>query len=281
MVNLYKFDKKFIESIKDLYIKSSFTDHLILASNYSYIYNTQKLNVKQNYLYLKWNAESAGNILNLVSSATKMTKIENTENNTSFYRIFNTRYAQYLKSDIELRYGYRSNKYNSIVTRGFLGIGMPYGNFDILPFEKKYFTGGANGIRAWQVRSLGPGTFKDSLFAYPNQSADIKLEVNLEYRYSLIGFLEGALFIDAGNIWAINKKDNRSGAIFKFDEFYRQIAVGTGTGFRFDFNYFIFRLDLGVKLRDPSQMEHKGWIIGTRPLIRDDFTLSFAIGYPF
>jgi outer membrane protein assembly factor BamA len=96
-----------------------------------------------------------------------------------------------------------------------------------------------------------------------------------------MSFLEGALFLDAGNIWAINEKDNREGALFKFNRFYKQIAIGTGTGVRFDLNYFILRIDLGMKMRDPAQDEGKGWIIGVRPLVRDDFYLSFAIGYPF
>ena len=285
MVNLYRFDPQFIDYIKDLYIKSSFTDHLIFAMNYSFIRNTQKLNVKKNYSYLRFNVESAGNLLGYLSSVTGRPKVHITDTTgfriTSYYKIFNTRFAQYLKSDMEFRYGYVIDKYNSLVGRAFLGIGFPYGNFDVLPFEKKYFTGGANGIRAWQVRSLGPGTYSAPPDAYPNQSSDIKLEANLEYRFNLIGFLEGAFFLDAGNIWAINEKDNRPGSQFKFNKFFNQIAFGTGTGFRFDFNYFIFRLDIGMKLRDPSQELGNGWIIGNRSLTSDDFNLSFAIGYPF
>ena len=285
MVHIYKFDADFIEKIKDLYIKSSFTDHLIMAMNYSFVYNTQKLNVKQNYTYLRFNVESAGNLLYLLSSVSNQAKFQSVDSlgqvEASYYRLFNTRYAQYIKSDIEFRHGYTFDKYNIIVTRAFIGAGLPYGNFDVLPFEKKYFTGGANGIRAWQVRSLGPGTYEAPEDAYPNQSSDIKIEANIEYRFKLVSFLEGALFFDAGNIWAINKKDNRSGAQFAFDQFYKQFALGTGTGFRFDFSYFIFRLDLGMKLRQPKAKFGDGWIIGNRPYNIDDFTLSFAIGYPF
>ena len=285
MVNLFKFDPDFIDLIRDLYIKSSFTDHLILAMNYSFIYNTQQLNTKQNYSFLKFNVESAGNLLSLLSSVTNQPKVQPVDTlglgSTEFYRIFNTRFAQYLKSDLEFRYGYTIDKYNAVVARAFLGVGFPYENFDVLPFEKKYFTGGANGIRAWQVRALGPGTYKAPAGAYPNQSGDIKLEANLEYRFKLVGFLDGAIFLDAGNIWAINEKDNRPGALFQINKFYKQLAFGTGTGFRFDFTYFIFRLDLGMKLRDPAQELNNGWIVGTRPLTSKDFVLSFAIGYPF
>ena len=285
MVNLYQFDPEFISIIRDLYIKSSFTDHLIFATNYSFVYNTQNISTKNNYTYWKFNAESAGNLAYLFSKITNKEKVQVTDTVglglSEFYRVFNTRFAQYLKADLEFRYGYIIDRYNAVVTRAFVGIGFPYGNFDVLPFEKKYFTGGANGIRAWQVRSLGPGTYDAPENAYPNQSSDIKLEANIEYRFKLIAFLEGALFLDAGNIWAINEKDNRPGAQFKFDSFYKQIALGTGTGFRFDFNYFIFRLDLGVKLRDPAQDSGNGWVIGYRPYTSDDFNVAFAIGYPF
>ena len=285
LVNLYKFDPDFINIIRDLYIKSSFTDHLIFAMNYSFVYNTQDLSLNKNYTYWKFNVESAGNVMYLLSTLANRTKIAVVDTvglgTSEYYRIFKTRFAQYLKSDLEFRYGHIFDKYNALVGRAFVGIGFPYGNFDVLPFEKKYFTGGANGIRGWQVRSLGPGTYDAPENAYPNQSADIKLEANVEYRFHLISFLEGALFIDAGNIWAINEKDNRPGAQFKFNEFYNQIALGTGSGFRFDFEFFIFRLDLGVKLRDPAQEEGNGWILGHRPYDSEDFNISFAIGYPF
>ena len=200
---------------------------------------------------------------------------------SSYYEILNTRFAQYLKGDFEYRYGHMINKFSSLVGRAFVGVGLPYGNFNVLPFEKKYFTGGANGIRAWQVRSLGPGSYKAQNDFYPNQSSDIKLEGNVEYRFKLFWLMEGALFLDAGNIWAINYKDNREGAVFKFDRFYQQIAIGSGLGIRFDFTYFLFRLDLGMKMRDPALSEGKRFIPWNYPITSDHFNLSFAIGYPF
>lgn len=275
----------FINSIEDLYIKSSFTDHLISATNYSWMYNTQNINTREDYKFLKLNFESAGNILSLFSKAVNKHKVTVTDSIgnpvASFYEILNTRFAQYLKGDFEYRYGHMIDRFNSVVGRAFAGIGVPFGNFDQLPFEKKYFTGGANGIRAWQVRSLGPGSYKAPLNVYPNQSSDIKLEANLEYRFKLFWLLEGALFLDAGNIWAISNKDNREGAVFQFNEFYKQIAVGTGAGLRFDFTYFLFRLDLGVKLRDPSREAGKRFIPGNYPISGDLFNFTFGIGYPF
>lgn len=285
IVKLYQYDPEFIEGIEDLYIKSSFTDHLIFAMNYSLVFNNQKLNSKKTYTYIKFNIESAGNSLwafSKVFNRPKVTSIDTLGLGvTKYYRILNTRFAQYVKTDIEISHSHQFDEYNALVGRAFFGAGIPFGNFDVLPFEKQYFTGGANGIRAWQVRALGPGSYKPQPNAYPNQNSDIKLEANLEYRYKFTAFLEGALFLDAGNIWAINDKDNREGALFKFNRFYKQIALGTGTGLRVDLNYFILRVDVGMKLRDPAQEEFRGWIVGNRPIKGDDFNLSFAIGYPF
>ena len=284
-VNLSAFNEEFINSIEDLYIKSSYTDHLISALSYTYVSNTQNLSRRDNYRYFKWSFESAGNLLDAFIKLTGKNEITNidtlTNEPTHYYQVFGTRFAQYLKTDFEYRYAYMLDNLSSVVGRVFVGVGLPYGNFDVLPFEKKYFTGGANGIRAWQVRTLGPGTYKASENDYPNQSADIKLEGNLEYRYRLLGRVEGAFFLDAGNIWAIDDKDNREGAQFKFDRFYKELALGTGTGLRFNFNYFIFRLDLGMKLRDPSLEPGKRFIIGNYPIQGKHFNLSFAIGYPF
>ncbi|KAF0238737.1 MAG: surface antigen [Prolixibacteraceae bacterium] len=284
-VNVYDYDPDFIDGIQDLYIKSSFTDHLIFAMNYSFLFNNQRLNTIKDYTYVRFNIESSGNLLWAMSKLTNRDKFQAVDSigniEAEYYKVFNTRFAQYFKTDIEYSRGFSIDKFNSVATRAFFGIGVPFGNFDVLPFEKKYFSGGANGIRAWPVRSLGPGTYKASPEEYPNQTADIKLEANLEYRFHLISFIEGALFLDAGNIWAINEKDNRRGAQFRLNQFYRQIAIGTGTGLRFDMSYFILRLDLGMKLRDPSETENNGWIPGNRNYTNRDINFTFAIGYPF
>lgn len=284
-VKVFKYDPAFVEGIQDLYIKSGFTDHLIFAMNYSLIYNNQRVSTLNNYTYLRFSVESSGNFLWALSELTNKERVQVLDSlgnvSAEYFQAFKTRFAQYIKSDIEVSHGYKIDEYNSIVGRAFLGVGLPYGNFDVLPFEKKYFSGGANGVRAWPVRSLGPGSFKASPDDYPNQTADIKLEGNLEYRFKLISFMEGALFVDAGNIWAINEKDNREGALFKFNSFYKQIALGTGAGLRFDLSYFIFRLDVGMKLRDPADPQHHGWIPWNRSYKGNDFNFTFAIGYPF
>lgn len=284
-VRVFDYDPVFIERIQDLYIKSSFTDHLIFAMNYSWVFNNQRLTKIKNYTYARFNIESSGNVLWAFSEILNRDRFQQVDSLgnivAEYYKAFNTRFAQYVKGDFEYSRSFIIDKFNSIVGRTFLGLGIPFGNLDVLPFEKKYFTGGANGIRAWPVRSLGPGRYKASPEEYPNQTADIKLEANLEYRFKLVAFVEGALFLDAGNIWAINGKDNRAGALFRFNSFYKQLALGTGTGLRFDMSYFILRLDLGMKLRDPAETDHHGWIIGNRSYTGNDFNFTFAIGYPF
>jgi outer membrane protein assembly factor BamA len=248
----------------------------VSVTNYSLTFTNQNLQKSKDFVYVKFNAEAAGNIM---YSAYSLTGQEKTN---GVYELFNTGFAQYIRGDIDFRHYNILNPGNSIVYRLFAGAGLPYNNSTALPFEKKYFSGGANSIRAWQVRDLGPGSYKAlTTTRYSNQTADIKLEANLEYRFKLFWVLEGALFVDAGNIWAINKNDDRVGALFELDKFYNDIAVGTGFGTRFDFSFFIFRFDLGIKTRDPEYDAGQKWIFGPRKLAREDFVLNLGIGYPF
>ena len=257
------------------YLAYSYKDVLIFGGNYSYIFNNQKIQKSRDYWFLRINAEASGNMLALVGKLAGAKKTDDT------YNILGLPFAQYVRTDFDLRYNYIISDVSSIVYRGFMGIGIPYGNSRAIPFEKQYFGGGANGIRAWQVRSLGPGSYKpDSTFL--NQTADIKLEANAEYRFKLFWILEGALFLDAGNIWTYNDDPAQPGSQFILKKFYKDIALGTGTGLRFDFKFVIGRVDLGMKLRDPAIQSGSKWIIMNRPYnFRDDFTFVIGIGYPF
>ena len=275
----------FINDINNLYIANSFTDHVISTTRYSLIYNNQNINKPSNYTYLRFGFETAGNALKTIDELIGSTKNKDYndkgELEGSYYDFFGIRYAQYVKTDIDYRYNWHINKANTIVGRVFMGLGYAYGNLEVLPFEKSYFSGGANGIRAWQVRSLGPGSYSNDEAVYPNNTADFKLEGNLEYRFKLIWKFEGAMFLDAGNIWAISSKDDRPGAQFKTKNFYKEIAIGTGVGARVDLNFILFRLDLGLKLRDPSLPADERWIIGNRSLKSSHVTYNIGIGYPF
>jgi len=198
------------------------------------------------------------------------------------YKIFGQPFAQYVRADIDLRYNVILNEASSVVYRGFLGAGIPFGNSAAIPFEKQYFGGGANGIRAWQVRTLGPGSYVPDPSGFLNQTADIKIEGNVEYRFDLFWILQGAVFLDAGNIWSYNEDPARPGAKFTINDFYKDIAVGTGMGFRFDLSFVLLRADMGMKLRDPWITDGSKWIFMDKGYnFKNDFTLVLAIGYPF
>jgi len=284
-VDVRNLSDNFINSIDNLYIENSFTDHVISTTRYSLVYNNQNLNRPSNYNYLRFSFELAGNTLSVLDQLFGRDEKNDYDDKGvlegTYYEFFGVRYAQYVKMDVDYRYNWHINKANTLVGRLFMGLGYAYGNLEVLPFEKSYFSGGANGIRAWQVRSLGPGSYSQDEATYPNNTADLKLEGNLEYRFKLIWALEGALFLDAGNIWAVSSKDNREGAKFEMNRFYKEIALGTGFGARVDLNFILFRLDLGLKLRDPSKPNSERWIIGERPFKFSQLTYNIGIGYPF
>ena len=277
------------------YLRNSYQSHMVVSSSYTFV-RDMRLIKKDNFFFIRTNFETAGLLLDAVYRMSNQTKQPGNP-----YQMFNNNFSQFIKGDIDLRYYHTINGNNRLVTRIFAGVGWPYGNSKIttsneddgtsktvvsMPFEKKYYVGGANSIRGWRLRSLGPGSYKDSLSftAYPNNTGDIKLEANLEYRFKLVWLIEGALFLDAGNVWDSHKDEDRPGAEFNFDRFYKEIAMSGGFGMRFDFKYFILRADLGMKLHDPAG---KGrWAFTSKPDGRsrvnwDDFCLSIAIGYPF
>lgn len=279
MVKMFAYDSAFVARIENLYIKSSYTDHSIAAWNYSYTRNTQNIQKRSDYSYVRASFETAGTILYGVSKLFDRRMHPSDTLGGAKYHFLGTPFAQFLKTDLEYRRGLLIDKYNAVVFRTFAGVVMPFGNSDQVPFERKYFTGGANGIRAWPVRTLGPGSYKANPNEFPNQSGDIKLEANAEYRFAMIGNFEGALFVDMGNIWSL--KDNRPGTEFSFSDFYKEIAVGTGAGLRYDFSFVIIRVDLGIQLHDPSLNPGSRWIPASNLFKKDNINVAFAIGYPF
>lgn len=275
IINLKDTTALFNQYFDTLFLKHSYESQFISSSNYMYEFSNQDKKRSRNFTYIKFRAELAGNFINGMNKL-----IGSTKNDNNYYELFNTRYAQYVRADIDTRFFQYLNKSSVLVYRGFIGVGKPYGNSELLPFVKKYFAGGANGIRAWQVRSLGPGSYIDNS-NLPDLAADIKLEANIEYRFDVIWKLKGAFFIDAGNIWAINNFDDREGAKFEINNFYKEIAVGTGLGARFDFDFILFRIDLGIKVRDPELPIGNRLIWGSRKLGASDYSWNVGIGYPF
>ena len=274
-VKILDFSEDFRDRIQNLYIKYSYEDQFLMVFSYDMVYNTQNVNAKRDFTYFWMNLETCGNLLDGIYSAAHAEK----ENDS--YRFLGVEFAQYVKADFDYRFYNVINEKNNIVYRAFFGIGLPYGNSTRgLPFVKRYFIGGANDIRAWQVRTLGPGSYSNIHRNY-DQIADMKLMFNIEYRFTMVSFLHGALFVDAGNIWAIDKNDNRGGALFKFNEFYKQIALGTGFGLRFDFQFLILRFDIGIPVYNPSLGDGERWFESFAPFKVNKFTLNFGIGYPF
>ncbi len=276
-VMMQKVDSAFLAGLKNEYVKSAYTSHLIFSANFTGIYTDQRLNMPGSYNYFRGNIETSGNFLwalDKVVGAKKTFK-----NEEHYYETLGVRYAQYVKADGEYRFNYYLNRANSLVFRFLLGCGYPYGNMKVLPFEEAFYGGGANGIRAWQSRTLGPGSYVAS-DNYPNSVGDFKLEANVEYRFKLFWVLEGALFLDAGNIWNINKYEDRKGTMLTHN-FCRQLAVGTGTGLRVDANFFLLRFDWGIKMRDPAKPEGRRFVLFDNGRWMKHTVFNIAIGYPF
>ncbi len=272
--------QQFMDSIKGTYLENSYKDYLIAGGKYSLIFQNKSKKAYKSYSYCRWNIGTAGNLLHFFHSNFNISDTVQ----GGYYTIFDLQYAQYVLTDIDYRYNYYLSKDNSLISRAFAGVAIPYGNATAIPFVNQYYAGGAEGIRAWHPKDLGPGTYRvaDSLNAYPNQTADVKLEFNLEYRYSLNRSWKGAVFIDVGNIWSISDDDERPGAVFKFKDFYKQLAVGTGFGIRYDMGFAVFRVDWGIKIHDPALVGKDSWVLFNKPFdINNDMIWHFAVGYPF
>ena len=274
-----KFREQFIK--KASVLKASYEDHFILDWSYTGTFST--LNPRfpnRSYLQLALRAETAGNVLYGLAKAASLP-----QNESGQYMLWRIPFAQYAKGDINFTYHGIITPEHHLVGHIGLGVAVPYLNASVLPFEKRYFGGGSNSVRGWQARTLGPGTFRGNgnTMVYDLQVGDIKLDMNIEYRFKVLSFLELAAFLDAGNIWTIRDYESQPGGVFLFNEFYKQIAWSYGVGIRFDLSIFIFRVDFGVKLHDPSRIaEGKQWRTAPNGLgWKDDMTFHFAIGYPF
>jgi outer membrane protein assembly factor BamA len=275
-VKVFNITPEFKEKIKGTFLEYSFVNHIIAATNYSLSFLTPL--TRKNAFSLYGKLESSGNLLTFINKKRPKLSMQNDEGQ---YLLFNLPYSQYIKLDLDLRYYHNLKHKQQLAYRFFGGIAYPYGNMKILPFEKRYYAGGANGIRAWEIRTLGPGNYRDTTLNYPNQSGDMKLLFSWEYRFHLFWILNAALFADAGNIWEVTPEDPRRSVHFYIDNFYNQIAIGSGIGFRFDLTVFIFRLDFAMKVRDPAEPEGERWLpIRQKPSL-NNFNFNIGIGYPF
>jgi outer membrane protein assembly factor BamA len=261
-----------LEQINDPGLSDSYDDHLIPSGVGSFIFNTQALERRMSFFYFRLNLESAG-----MQVRVGQWLAGNITRRDSSYEFLGNAYAQYLRPDADFRFYHVLDENNTIVYRLAGGVGMPYWNSSAMPFEKNFFAGGANDLRAFVARSIGPGGYDDPLDV--QQSGEIKLNANVEYRFDIFKILEGAFFADAGNVWLLKEDANRPGGKFEAGHFLGQMALGSGFGLRFDFNYFVVRLDIGFPFRDPRNPAGDRWVYSD--LKPRDATTNIGIGYPF
>lgn len=275
-VNIYNQSAAFLSrlnSLQDKLLLNTFRPHLTSTTNYTYVFSNQRVNKKRNFSYFKARLESSGNILRGIMSLSNAKKDTNNS-----YRILDIPFSQYLKYEVDYRKYWQLNERSQLVFRINQGVGYPLLNLGLLPFESSFFGGGANGIRAWTARSLGPGSLPDSLNFF-DQFGDIKLELNLEYRFDIYRWFKGALFADAGNVWLIKEDESRPGGLFEFKDFYKELALGVGLGVRLDFSFFIIRFDIALPIHDPGRPLNDRWAVKYAQW--KDLNFNLGIGYPF
>ncbi len=264
-------------------LRYSYEDHFIMRLGYTYSHTNRRVatatsnafSIQPYVTSLRVSGETAGNLLYGLSSLVGQKRSD------GVYKILGIQYAQYVKGEIDYTYTRNLNSRNALSAHVGFGIAVPYGNSSMVPFEKRFYAGGANSVRGWGVRTLGPGAYdaRNSVTDFINQCGDIRLDLSLEYRAKLFWVFEGALFIDAGNIWTIRNYENQPGGEFKFNKFYKQIAAAYGVGLRMDFTYFLLRFDLGFKAHNPAQGQ-EAWPL-LHPKWSRDANFHFAVGYPF
>ena len=276
------FRDQFLQSTNIL--KYSYENHFIVGWGYSGNYSSfSSRQPYRSYTNVNYNIETAGNLMLGLAEAFRFPT-----DSEGKYTLFGTRFAQFAKADVSFTYNQIFNPSHRIVYHADLGLAVPYANSQAVPFEKRYFAGGANSVRGWTARSLGPGGYRGngSMIDFNNQSGDIRLNLSVEYRAKVWSIIELAAFVDAGNIWTIFDYETQPNGQFHWNEFYKQIALAYGVGVRLDFSIFVFRVDFGVKLYDPSRMY--GELYGTQWRTisnglnwQEDMSFHFAIGYPF
>lgn len=286
-VYLPQMKQEFIDEIApdNPLLRYSYEDHFIMKMGYTFYYTNKKNQaspigkfVYQPDIYtFRAGIETAGNLL---YAGSKMARQER-DAESQAYKVFGIQYSQYVKVNLDYTYNHSFDRRNALVVHIGAGAAVPYGNSTILPFEKRFYSGGANSVRGWSVRTLGPGRFNgnNSVSSFMEQCGDIRLDLNLEYRAKLFWVFEMAAFIDAGNIWTIRDYENQPGGVFRFDSFYKEIAAAYGIGLRLNFNYFLLRLDCGMKAYNPATGQER-WPL-THPNFKRDYALHFSVGYPF
>ena len=279
IVRLFDLDESFYKTLaNDPFLRNAYQDHFDLGSGTTLYYTTSPASIpEETYHYARLQFDIAGNLLSAFKPM-----MEKDENGSGM--IWNTPYSQYVRTETTLgkTWVWGKNNGHSIATRLLAGVGYAYGNSTALPFEKHFYGGGANSLRGWQARTVGPGTSpRDTTFVIPNQTGDMKLEANIEYRFDIVWKLDGAVFVDAGNVWTLKHKDTPENdpAIFRWNNLAESIAANWGVGVRLNFGFLLLRVDMGMKIHDPARVDK--WVNPGQWLKRDNFALHFGVGYPF
>ncbi|RZK48700.1 MAG: hypothetical protein EOO99_09270 [Pedobacter sp.] len=279
-----------------------------LGIKYAYSLNADKLLENRNFIYFRGNMEVAGNLLQGITSLLGQ---EHNPSAGQYGKVFGLPFNQYIRPEVDFRWYKSLGGFRQFVARLNAGVGYAYGNSDAMPFDKLFYAGGSSGVRAWQARTLGPGNYNRSVISSAiarnaafgiDQLGQMRIEGNLEYRYLLInkflgGKLKGAAFVDFGNTWNIAPGNPQPETYFKFDELDKQIAIGTGLGLRMDVQFFVFRFDLGLKVKDPQFRGADQWVINkffsggkefkaqyaitNNPDVYSFLQYNFGIGFPF
>ncbi len=279
IVRLFNLDPDFYKTLaNDPFLRYAYQDHFDLGSGMTLYYTTDAASIPtESFFYTRFQFDIAGNMLSLFKPLMK-------RDQDGFATIWNTPYSQFVRSEITLgrTWIFGRNGGQAIATRLLAGAGYAYGNSSALPFEKHFYGGGSNSLRGWQARTVGPGLSPmDTSFVIPNQTGDMKLEANIEYRFNMFWKVAGAVFVDAGNVWTLKDDGTQAGkeSMLRWDTFGESIAANWGVGLRLNFGFMLIRLDLGLKVHDPAR-EIK-WVGPDQWFKRDGYALHFGVGYPF
>ncbi|MBP3661588.1 MAG: BamA/TamA family outer membrane protein [Bacteroidales bacterium] len=279
IVRLFNLDPDFYKTLaNDPFLRYAYQDHFDLGSGMTLYYTTDAASIPtESFFYTRFQFDIAGNMLSLFKPLMK-------RDQDGFATIWNTPYSQFVRSEITLgrTWIFGRNGGQAIATRLLAGAGYAYGNSSALPFEKHFYGGGSNSLRGWQARTVGPGLSPmDTSFVIPNQTGDMKLEANIEYRFNMFWKVAGAVFVDAGNVWTLKDDGTQAGkeSMLRWDTFGESIAANWGVGLRLNFGFMLLRLDLGLKVHDPARKIK--WVGPDQWFKRDGYALHFGVGYPF
>ena len=255
--------------------KAQYTSHLLFGTRYSLTYNTQSITKAGSFFYIRADFESSGNLISLFNK-TKLI----TENEQGHHELFGVPYAQYVRGSFDIRQHLDLGNDSWFVMHQFIGIGLPYGNSQDLPFERSFYGGGANGLRGWLYRTVGPGGYVP-VTEDLEKTGDMQLEFNAEYRFPIYDMINGAVFIDAGNVWTYNPNESMPNSEFRFNTFYKQLAVDAGFGIRLDISFLLLRFDIAYAMRNPYPAAGTGsyWRFGNEEF--NNIRFQAGIGYPF